>query len=146
MTRSGTEKAVAALNDPYHLFTRDQVAFLMARATRWGREGAGYDLAHAYELGRASAHRELAELNMAAIESAITVPPFSAGEIEKDRARQAARAAADQAAREPRDSDHPGGPVPEWDLGPDVAQRATEAFARLDALPRVMMHPTREWP
>lgn len=114
MSRSGTKRIVAALRDPYHLFSRDQLAFLMARATRWGYEAAGYDLAHAYELGRASARRELTELNLAAIESAINTPPFSVAEIERDRAQRKAREEADAVALRPRESDYMGGPVPAW--------------------------------
>jgi hypothetical protein len=97
-----------ALRDAYHLFTRDQVAYLMATAARWGRESAMIDLAHAYELGRQAGLRHVAELNLAAIRAGIDARPFSAAETIRGIEQKQRRQAADAGARVAREGDFPG--------------------------------------
>lgn len=53
---TATARLVAALTDPVAVFSRSQVAWLMAQATRWGAEAAA---------------DEISELNLAAIERAV---------------------------------------------------------------------------
>lgn len=105
---SPVERLVLALKDPYHLFTRPQVAYLMAGAARWAVDGATYDHAYAYELGRKAALREVADLNLAAIEFAIDASAMSAAATESDLTRRARREAAAAAAALPRDGDFLG--------------------------------------
>jgi hypothetical protein len=121
---SGTDRLVIALKDPYHLFTRVQVAYLMGAAARWGEDTAAFDLAYAYELGRKSALREVSELNLAAIEAAGATATLSAAGTESDITRRARREAAEAAARLPREGDFPG-----W--GHDESAHATAAEAVL---------------
>lgn len=121
---SGADRLVLALKDPYHLFTRAQVAYLMAAAGRWSTDAAGLDLAYAYELGRKAAFREVSELNLAAIESAGAAASLSAAGTESDIARRARREAAEAVARLPREGDFPG-----W--GDDGPERAAGAEAVL---------------
>ncbi len=128
-----------ALKDPLHLFTRNQMVYLMATAARWGRESVNHDLAYAYEMGERAAFRHVAELNLAAIRTALDTPPFSATETVRDIARKQAREAWDTAARVPRDGDLPpnSGGVPCWDYEPHESRAAEQLLVELAQLPRV---------
>lgn len=116
-------------------FSSAHVADLMAHAARWGAD-------EAYARGCADARRaalaEVSSLNLAAIHAAVfAAPVYSGADLVRSLARKDARNAADLAARVPWPNDHRGGPVPEWDLGPEVAARAERLAADLEALPRV---------
>lgn len=87
---TATARMAAALTDPEAVFSRSQVAWLMAQAMRWGAEAAA---------------DEISELNLAAIERAVFgarqwpgvgVPETFSGRVTADDiARRRRRAAAD---------------------------------------------------
>jgi hypothetical protein len=88
----------AALQDPGHMFTRDQVAYLMAAAQRWGYEA------------------RLAEEN----EQFLAAEPISLLGTWYDQAQY--RKECDRVASLPRINDYQGGPV-SWDA--DTSARNT---------------------
>ena len=118
---NGTNRLVIALKDPYHLFTRDQVVYLMAAAGRWAKEAAPGDLTYAFELGRKAAQREVAQLNLAAIQAAYAAPPFTEKQVADSIATKARRDAADATARLPHESDFPG-----WGAAPEAHEHGAE--------------------
>lgn len=103
------DRLIAALNDPNHLFTADQVAYLMATSGRWATEAPhGESLAYraAFEAGYQA---RIAEEN----EQWPPAPVWSATDgklVEQARYRKEA----DKIASQPCIGDYQGGPV-EWD-------------------------------
>jgi hypothetical protein len=115
-------------------FTRAQVADLMAMSAKWGQE-------EAYERGlsdgRRAAEDDLTRVALDTIARTVAGPVFTEQRHRAEASRYRARREADTAARHPWRTDHRGGPVPDWDLGPEVAARAERLTAELDRLPRV---------
>jgi hypothetical protein len=89
------ERLQAALSDPEHLFTRDQVLYLMGEAGRWAREAA-----------------EDAD-NAAWPPPPVWDPKWLRWLDQVDYRRRW-----DAQARQPRPHDHRGGPVPVWEVTP----------------------------
>ena len=103
------DRLIAALNDPNHLFTADQVAYLMATSGRWAVEAPpGESLAYkaAYEAGYQA---RIAEENQ-------QWPPAPVWTAEDGRMVEQAkyRAKVDEIASQPCVGDYQGGPV-EWE-------------------------------
>jgi hypothetical protein len=103
------DRLQAALADPDHLFTREQVAYLMGEAARWAREaveGEPSELSwrSGYEAGyRARVAEENAEY---------PPPPVSIGGRWVDQVTYRRQCDAD--GRRRRRGDYRGGPVREW--------------------------------
>lgn len=116
-----------------HTFDRAQVAGLMAGAARWGVDEA-YE--RGFTDGSRCARAEVSALNLAAIRAAIDTPAFTEIWHRREGYRQAARHGADTAAAYPWRSDHPGGPVADWEM-PEAGSRAEARTAELRKLPRV---------
>lgn len=99
------------------MFTRDQVAWLMSQATRWGRE-AGEETG--YRAGRVDGYRLCEqEWNEAA---RTQVADFNAADVSKGLARKWLRKQSDTMLRNPRPGDYHGGPVA-WDDEPIPIER-----------------------
>lgn len=102
------ERLIAALNDPNHLFTADQVAYLMATAGRWSNESpAGESLAYraAFEAGYQA---RIAE------ENAKTAEPVWSALDTKLVTQANYRKHHDEIAAQPCVGDYLGGPV-DWE-------------------------------
>lgn len=109
---SPVDRLIAALQDPDHLFTSEQVAYLMATAARWGREAVeGEPSPETYAAGYADGYRA-----HAAEENAGWPPPavFDAASVTGWVDRRAYRRRFDRDARRRRRTDHRKGPVPVW--------------------------------
>lgn len=109
-TETPLDRLIAALADPGHLFTAEQVAFLMGTAARWAREAVEDEPSpESYAAGFEAGYRSRVDE-----ENAAYPPPpiFVAGEWVRAAERVAARRAADTRRR--RRSDHRRGPVREW--------------------------------
>lgn len=112
-------RLMEALADPDYLFTRAQVAFLMATAARWAREDRDREPGpETYEAGRRDGYRQ-----RVAEENAAYPPPPIAGwdGVLKMIDQVDYRRRCDAEARRRRPGDYRGGPVPVWDADrPDV--------------------------
>jgi hypothetical protein len=109
---SAIERMVTALADPGHLFTREQVAYLMATAARWAREVVeGEPSPLTYAAGYDAGYRA-----RVAQENADWPPPpiYDAQAVSRWTDQVEARRQADRDARARRRDDHRGGPVPVW--------------------------------
>jgi hypothetical protein len=103
-----TDRLVAALADPDHLFTRDQLLYFMATAARWARENALDDPTQLnWKAGYAKGYRD----GQAQLEADEAVSVEQHREAVRDAVQFIyERRAADAA----RPSAYLGGPVREW--------------------------------
>lgn len=116
-TRTVAESPVAEALRTNQSFTRDQVAWLMSQAFRWGSEHA---MPIGYDQGYADGYRLCQqEWNTAAVEQ---VGAFSQKDTTDGLARKWLREQSDLRARTPREGDHLGGPV-SWDDAPIPIER-----------------------
>jgi hypothetical protein len=109
-TTTGWDRLAAALTDPDHLFTPDQVAYLMATAGRWAQEAAGVESPEmTYAAGYQAGYRaRCAEENAAYPPPPILVISDSAGhKVWMDQVEHRRRF-----DREALTSGYQGGPVP----------------------------------
>lgn len=122
-------------------FTRAQVADMMSRAARWGRE-------EAWAAGHVAGEREAGERWMDGLAAAYTPEPAHITAVDAERVRYRARLDVELEALRavPVLAGYHGGPVPVWEPDPRRARRAEALHARLMALPPVMMTPSKEWP
>lgn len=112
---TATERLVAALQDPDFLFTRDQVAHLMASAARWARESAdGEPDDLTYRAGFLDGVRAAEAAQNEAYRRELSTPVFVAGEWVAAGERHAARQRADRDAHRRHRGDYRGGPVEVW--------------------------------
>jgi hypothetical protein len=117
VAQTSAESPVAEALRTNESFTRDQVAWLMSQAFRWGSEhampiGYGQGYADGYQLCQQ-------EWNTAAAEQ---VGTFSQKDTTEGLAHKWLREQSDLRARTPRDGDHLGGPV-SWDDEPIPIKR-----------------------
>jgi hypothetical protein len=104
-------RLVEALADPDHQFTSAQVAFLMGTAARWAREDRdGEPGPETFEAGRRAGYLERCAEENAAYPPEPYYVVTSAGQdaIRVHRSRMGVDVV------EPREGDHPGGPVDPW--------------------------------
>lgn len=125
-------------------YSRAQLAYLMAQASRWGAE-------EAYERGRLAGIAQEAERQAELRVAAMLTPeiPWSAAALARAddhrRSRATVRAEVEALRQVPVLVGYHGGAVPEWDLGPERATRAERVSTRLAALPEIRMTPSGEW-
>lgn len=96
-------RLAACLGEPRWRPTRKQLAWLMARAFRWGREQAWDE-----------AREHFTALNLAAMQAAYATPPFTADGIAHGLRQRERRDEWYEHARTARDDDYRGGPVAAW--------------------------------
>lgn len=130
---AATDRLVAALHDPGHLYTGEQLAYLLGADRRWRDDEARE---RGVRAGLEQARDEFTELMLDAIVRARHVRPFSESELRRHIQREHYRREHDTAARHPWRGDYTGGAVEVWE-DPERGARADAYTAWLKQQPRV---------